>query len=106
MAARWAVPDRIHRPTGLKGIADSPGEPVRPPEDLRAEPPDIERYLGNGYLEPSREGSPTGAAVWRPPRGQRGRSRRRDAWAGLDAIGNGAGKARGRRGGRRLRARG
>ena len=51
MAARWAVPDRIHGPTGLKGIADSLGEPVRPPEDLRAEPHDIERYLGNGYLE-------------------------------------------------------
>jgi hypothetical protein len=63
MAARWAVPDRIHRPTGLKGIADSLGEPVRPPEDLRAAPPDIARYLGNGYLETvAREGSPRAAS--------------------------------------------
>ena len=55
---------------------------------------------------PSREGSAHSAAVWRPPRGQRGRSRRRDASAGLDGVGHVAGKARGRRCRRRVRARG
>ena len=38
------------------------GEPVRPPEDLRAEPLDIERYLGNGYLETVARGLPHSAA--------------------------------------------
>jgi hypothetical protein len=50
MAARWAVPDRIHRPTGLKGLGDSRSEPVHEPEHLPADAPEIERYLGNDYL--------------------------------------------------------
>ena len=37
MAARWAVPDRIHRPTGLKGLGNSRSEPVRQPEHLPAD---------------------------------------------------------------------
>ena len=106
MAARWAVSDRIHGPTGLKGIAEVlRGKSVRPPKDLRAEPPDIARYLGNGYLETLARGLAQ-RRVWRPPRGQRGGSRRRDAWAGLQVVGNVAGKARGRRCRRRVRARG
>ena len=50
MAARWAVPDRIHRPTGLKGLGNSRSEPVRQPEHLPADAQEIERYLGNDYL--------------------------------------------------------
>ena len=51
MAARWAAVDRIRRPAGLKEITDSSGAPSGWREDLRADPPDVERYLGNGYLE-------------------------------------------------------
>ena len=51
MAARWAVPDRIHRPTGLKGLAEFSGpNPCVRPRICAPTPHDIERYLGNGYL--------------------------------------------------------
>ncbi len=62
MATRRAVLDRIHRPTGLRDIADSPGEPERLPEYTSAAPPAVERYLGNGYLEAVARGGRHSAA--------------------------------------------
>src|SRR5262245_29493212 len=63
MAARWAAAERIRRPTGLREVTDTPAAPADARENLRADPPDIERYLGNGYLEAAaRGGSPRAAS--------------------------------------------
>ena len=82
MAARWAIPNRTRRPTGLKGIADCAGGPEREPEDPGAAPQEIERYLGNAYLQAAKGVSGRAAPAWTGPG--------RDA-DGVDAV---AGEAR------------
>ena len=68
MAARCLDPERPRNPAraGPEAVADLPGGPVLEREEARAAAPEIERYLGNAYLQALAEraaGTPAPAAA-------------------------------------------